>query len=125
HGHLKPTNIMADGDQLKISSDGLCRAGEASGLLGAPSAYDPPESSRGIIPMTETASAAGDIWSLGAIFVEALTQRVPSAPPNGQGEVALPQDLPEPFSDIARHCLRLHPEGRWTVAEIKARLAGR
>jgi TonB family protein len=33
--------------------------------------------------------------------------------------------LPEPFLDIARHCLLRHPQGRWTVAQIATRLDGR
>ena len=56
HSHLKPTNIMALDDQVKISSDGLCRAGESSGSGGEPGVYDPPEA------VGEQISAAGDVW---------------------------------------------------------------
>src|SRR5215469_10062500 len=28
HGHIKPANIMAVGEELKLSSDGICRLGE-------------------------------------------------------------------------------------------------
>src|SRR5438309_4996301 len=34
HGHLKPANIMAIADQVKLSSDGLCAPGESNGLRG-------------------------------------------------------------------------------------------
>jgi TonB family protein len=33
--------------------------------------------------------------------------------------------MPEPFLDIASHCLRRRPHGRWTVAQIAAHLEGR
>src|SRR5205807_4278877 len=71
HGHIKPANIMAVEDQLKISSDGLCRIDEWRGDLWKPDVYDAPEIAGGEI------SPAADIWSLGMTLVEALTQRVP------------------------------------------------
>lgn len=116
HGHLKPSNVMAVDDQLKISSDGLCRIGESIGSLGHPSVYDPPETASGGI------SPAADVWSLGVTLVEALTQRLPVWERTEQKEPVLPESLPESFLDIARHCLRRDPQRRWTVADIKARL---
>jgi len=116
HDHLKPSNIMAVADQLKVSSDGLSRVGESIGGLGKPSVYNPPETAiSGISP-------AGNVWSLGLTLVEALTQRLPVWEGREQEEPVLPETLPEPFLDIARHCLRRDPRRRWTVADIKARL---
>jgi len=43
HGHIKPANIVAVGDQIKISSDGLCGAGESSKVLRTPGIYAAPE----------------------------------------------------------------------------------
>jgi TonB family protein len=125
HGHIKPANIMANGDQLKISSDGLHRVGESLDGPGGQDAYGPPENARGVIPVAETMSPAGDIWSLGMTLVETLTQNLPVARTAEQQDPLLPQTLPEPFLDIARHCLLRHPQGRWTVAQIAARLEGR
>jgi TonB family protein len=116
HGHLKPANVLAVDDQLKISSDGLCRMGESSGRLGKPGAYDAPEIAKGGI------SKAGDVWSLGITLVKALTQRLPVWQELEQAEPVLPETLPAPFLDIARHCLRRDPQRRWTVADIAARL---
>jgi TonB family protein len=116
HGHIKPANIMAVDDQVKISRDGVCRMGESGGGVWKPSVYDPPESSGGGI------SAAGDIWSLGIMLVEALTQGLSVWNRADQREPALPETVPEPFLDIARHCLQREPHRRWTVAEIAARL---
>jgi eukaryotic-like serine/threonine-protein kinase len=117
HTRIKPANIMAEEDLLKISSDGLCRIGESSGSLGKPSAYDPPEALAG-----GRISPAGDVWSLGMTLCEALTQRLPVWERTNQAEPALPSNLPAEFLDLARHCLRRDPQLRWSVADIAARL---
>jgi TonB family protein len=116
HTRIKPANIMAEEDLLKISSDGLCRIGESSGSLGKPSAYDPPEAAGGRI------SPAGDVWSLGMTLAEALTQRLPVWERTNQAEPALPSGLPAEFVDLARHCMRRDPQLRWSVSDIAARL---
>lgn len=117
HGHIKPANVMAVGDQIKISSDGLCGAGESSKVLRMPGIYAAPEIADG-----GGISSASDVWSLGMTLVEALTQHPPVWQETEQAEVVLPETLPEPFFDIASHCLRRNPQRRWTVAEIAARL---
>jgi len=116
HCRLKPSNIMADDDLLKISSDGLCRIGESSGSPGKPGAYDPPEAAGGRI------SPAGDVWSLGMTLTESLTQRLPVWERTNQAEPSLPSNLQPEILDLARHCLRRDPQMRWTVANIAARL---
>jgi TonB family protein len=116
HTRIKPANIMAEEDLLKISSDGLCRIGESSGALGKPGAYDPPEAAGGRI------SPAGDVWSLGMTLAEALTQRLPVWERTNQAEPMLPSTLPPEFLDLARHCLRRDPQLRWSIADITARL---
>jgi serine/threonine protein kinase len=116
HCRIKPANIMAENDRLKISSDGLCRIGEFSGSVGKPGAYDPPEAAGGRI------SPAGDVWSLGMTLCEALTQRLPVWERTNQAEPALPSTLPAEFLDLARHCMRRDPQLRWSVADIGARL---
>ena len=71
HGHVQPSNILAVGDQVKLSSDDLDVPGERSRRAGAVSPYDPPEAATG------AASTAADVWQLGMTLVEVLTQRVP------------------------------------------------
>jgi len=114
HGHIKPENIMHVEDQLKISTDGLCRIDESSDCLRNPGAYDAPEIASGEI------SPATDVWSFGIILVEALTQRRPVGEGPEQGELALPETLPSPFLELARHCLQRDLQHRWTVAGILA-----
>jgi TonB family protein len=109
HGHLKPANILAIGECLKVSSSALCRIGECP--LSTPDAYAPPEG---------TASPAGDIWSLGVTLVEAMSQHPPV---RSQGaDPVVPETLPQPFLEIARQCLRPDPKARSTVADITALL---
>jgi TonB family protein len=125
HGHIKPANILASGDQLKITGDGLCRVGDLPLRPGFRDAHDPPEYSSGAIASSRTMAPAGDVWSLGMTLVEALTQNLPTIRMDEQQGPALPQILPEPFRDIASHCLLRQPQNRWTVAQIAARLKGR
>jgi TonB family protein len=116
HGRLKPSNLLAVGDQLKISSDTICVSGEKNLIPREPTVYDAPETA------TAGESPAGDIWSLGITLVEALTQRAAPGGAIRQGDPAVPETLPAPFLEIARQCVRLDPQRRWTVADIAARL---
>jgi TonB family protein len=115
HGALKPANVMAIGDDLKLSSDGIRRVGEKRGLPGESSDGDPPESAWG------ESSAASDIWSLGMLLVVAFTQQLPRWDASGD-EPILAENAPPPFGDVARHCLRRDPRARWSLGDIAARL---
>jgi serine/threonine protein kinase len=105
HGDLRPANVMAVGDQLKLSADSVCGPGAAPKILS--NYYGAPELSSGQI------SPATDIWLLGATLVEALTQRAPSAPGSAG-------NLPKPYAEIASHCLVKEPAKRWTVGDVAA-----
>src|SRR6202040_2409653 len=71
---------------------------------------------------SQSMSPAGDVWSLGMTLVETLTQNLPVERTAEQKDPLFPQSLQEPFLDIASHCLVRHAYGRWTVAQIAARL---
>jgi TonB family protein len=116
HGHLKPTNILASGDQVKVSSDEIGQIGERFAASGEGDIYDPPEKARG------RKSAAADVWSLGMTLTEALTRQLPRSNGKEHGELKLPEGLSSPFLDIARNCLWRDPEQRWSVNEIASRL---
>lgn len=106
HAALQPANVGAIGDQLKLSSDNLCRTDEKLGDRGN---YDPPEAS---------CSPAGDIWSLGMTLVEVLTQRLPMRDGDSLGDPELPENLPAQLREIARNCLRKDAKRRWTAEKI-------
>lgn len=119
HGDLKPANILASGDLLKLSSDTISRAGESQGIIRGPGAYDPPEAISGKL------TPAADIWSLGAALVEVMTQRLPDWQSGPHSEPAVPASIPAPFQEIARECLRLEPDRRVSIADIGGRLKAR
>jgi len=114
HGHIQPSNIMAIGDQLKLSSDRICRVGELGERRNGNARYCAPECVAGEL------STAGDVWSLGVTLVECLTGRLPETEENGT--VSLPAELPAPYLELARHCLAKTPKRRWNVSNLKARL---
>lgn len=114
HGHIKPSNIMAVGEQLKLSTDGICRLGDAVEHNGATSIYDAPEGSR------SGASTAGDIWALGVTLVEVLTQETPEWNASDRRDPVPPETMPPPFPEIVRHCLRRDPKNRWPAATLQA-----
>lgn len=111
HGRIKPANILATGDDLKLSTDTISPIGETRIEIEEKTAYDAPESAA--TPLR----AAADVWSLGVTLVEALTLRAPTLQ---NAEHILPDALPSPFLEIARHSLRIDPASRWTIAEIAA-----
>ena len=114
HGRIRPSNIFAVGDEVKLASDTLVVPGQAS--RGASDAYDAPEAATGRI------SAAGDVWQLGMTLVEVMTQRLPAWDRAGSAAPQLPMAVPGPFRDIAMRCLRLNPDKRCTVTDIARQL---
>ena len=116
YGSIKPANIMAVGDELKLSSDGIRPMGESEESSGNGNAYDAPENASGAV------SPSSDIWSLGMTLVEALTNRLPKWDRTAENDPELPENIPQPFDDIAKHCLTRDPVSRWSTAEIRTRL---
>jgi TonB family protein len=121
HGHIRPSNVLAVGDQLKLSSDQIVSASNAAAEHRRRDAYDAPETAAGVV------TPESDMWSVGATLVAALTQGSALPGETLLGDLALPKTIPEPFRGIARECLYLDPKRRSTIAEIMARLepAGR
>src|SRR5206468_12163729 len=113
---IKPSNTLAPSDQLKLSSDTLFPIGESRKLSRKFDAHDSPETA------TSPLSAAADVWSLGMTLVETLTQRPCALQPGNQADPIVPDRLPQPFLDVARHALCRDPRRRLTVAEIAARI---
>jgi serine/threonine protein kinase len=121
HGRIKPSNVLAIGEQLKLSADQIIPFTEVNSERRRRDAYDAPETAAGIV------SPAGDIWSVGVTLVAALTQNVSFAEERSLNDPDLPETVPQPFRGIARECLHLDPKRRCSIAEIQARLqpAGR
>jgi TonB family protein len=111
-GGLKPANLLAVGDQLKLASDTIRPAGERTASTAKPSLYDPPEAKSG------RGSTAGDIWGLGITLVEALTQSPPAWSRESSENVSLPANLAPEFLDTVQRCLSLDPGRRPAIAEL-------
>ena len=116
HADLKPANIMAAHDQLKLSIDGVHRIGEP--LIREAGPHDAPEAKQAL-------TAASDIYSLGATLVEVLTQQLPPKSESDKAGPAVPELVPAPFREIAQHCLLRTPELRWSSVDIQAKLSGK
>src|SRR6185437_6595076 len=112
HGGLKPSNIMVVSEQIELSVDRIQPAGRRIFPVLSPGACDAPESAGRITP-------AADIWSLGVLLVESLTQSPPSWDGNSY---RIPASVPQPFAAIASECLRLDPVRRCTLRDIRSHL---
>jgi serine/threonine protein kinase len=114
-GRLTPANILVVNDQLKLASDTIRPAGDATAARAISSPYDPPEAIGG------SWSAPGDIWSLGITLFEALTQHLPPSAESGT-EAPFPAIVPPQLAHIIRRCLNSNPEKRPTAAQLEAEI---
>ncbi len=115
HCRIKPSNIMAVNDQVKISADALRKTGERADA-SVPGAYDAPEVA------TAGPSAAADVWSLGMTLVAVMTQNEPKSKPGEQAPVTVPETIPQPLREIARQCLQVDPQQRCSLADLLSRI---
>ena len=120
HGHIKPSNVLAVQDQLKLSVDQITEATDTNLPRRRMGMYDAPEILSGV------ATPESDIWSIGVTIVAALTQSVPGTGP-AEADPNIAETIPEPFRTISRECLHIDPKKRCTLPELQARLqpAGR
>lgn len=111
HGRIQPSNILAIGDQLKLSSDTVHSLGQSASAT--PSAYDAPEAVR---------SPKSDIWQLGVTLVEVMTQRLPLWDRTRSNPPEVPATVPKPLREIAVGCLQTDPAKRWSISKILSEL---
>jgi outer membrane biosynthesis protein TonB len=112
-GQLKPSNVLVIDNQLKVASDTIRPAGEATASIGTLSVYNPPEARDGSF------STSGDMWALGITLCQALTKRAPVRSGERGESVVLPTDFPVAFIDIVRRCLSRNPAQRPSVADFQ------
>jgi len=110
HAGIKPSNILAIRDAIKLSSDRIRTAGEPASSWQLASPYAPPESL--LFP-------ASDMWSLGVTLYETLTQYLPKQ--DSSGHYVLPQ-LPSPFSEVVHGALVQDPTERMALDDVRSLL---
>lgn len=131
HRDVKPSNILVTAaDQAKLTDFGIARAqADASltqtGLVTGSPAYLAPEVASG-----STATAASDVWSLGATLFHALAGR----PPYDVGENLIGglykivhEDPPRlddagPMATVLEHTMVRDPAQRWTMVQVRDHL---
>lgn len=117
HSRIRPTNVFAVNNQLKLAPDNVHAAAQNGLKAGQLNAYDPPEIECGTI------SGAADVWSLGMTLATAFNQRPLSWSRSGQLGPAIPKSIPAPYRLIATECLRISPNERCPLERIKELLS--
>lgn len=117
HARIKPSNVLAVGNQLKLSTDHVLPMGDPNPPGARRDIYDAPETAAAVI------SPEADIWSLGVTLFATLTQNVPFSDEElSQRNPEALKKIPEPFRGIVRESLHLDPKRRCSIAQIQARL---
>lgn len=112
HGRVKPSNILAARNQLKLSSDRL-HVSDSSNKTLQPTAYDAPELE------SQASSSAADVWSVGMTLITAFTQQPLNWKKSNPKGPEVPLSIPGPYRKIAQACLRTNPSERCTLEDIK------
>jgi TonB family protein len=109
HGGIKPSNIFAVENRVKISADNLHHIGERGDRQDV--LYSAPEAAASLSP-------ASDVWSVGMLLITVLSNLEPGEQEHHGAYVPVPGVVPEPYRTIAQHSLRTNPEERCKLNEI-------
>ncbi|GAA2261845.1 serine/threonine-protein kinase [Actinomadura luteofluorescens] len=131
HRDLKPSNVLLAADAPKVIDFGVARAAESEGdgptgvLAGTPGYMSPEQAEEG------SATAAGDVFSLGSVLVYACTGRGPFDGPGPAqalyNVVHAEPDLsgvPDRLRPAVAACLAKAPARRPTPARLAAMVGG-
>jgi TonB family protein len=112
HARIKPSNICAVKNQLKLSIDSVHPVSQVVKAYSL-TAYDAPESESGNL------STAADVWSLGMTLVAGFDQRPLTWSRSNALDPVVPKSIPIPYGVIVRECLRMNPTERCSLGRIK------
>lgn len=129
HRDLKPANILFQGSTPRLADFGISRVlkstSQSSNIMGTPS-YMAPEAFDG------KRNAQTDIWSVGVIFYQLLTGRLPFAQEDitslvgailGRNPEPLPSTVPQGYQNIIARALAKDVNQRYkSAAEMRADL---
>jgi TonB family protein len=110
HAGVKPSNIHATGDNVKLSADRIVPAGGSASTWPLAAPFAAPESV--LFP-------ASDMWSLGVSICETLTKILPQQRPSGR--FVLPE-LPAPYEEIVHSALVEDVTLRITLDQVRSHL---
>jgi TonB family protein len=110
HAGIKPSNIHATGDNVKLSADRIVPAGESACTWPLAAPFAAPESV--LFP-------ASDMWSLGISVCETLSKVLPQQRPSGR--FVLPE-LPAPYAEIVGRALVEEATLRITLDQVRSLL---
>jgi hypothetical protein len=113
HGNISPGQILAIGDSIRLSCEGVRTAGVAPPFEPRPASYLAPES-KGTNLTPES-----DMWCLGATIFETLSQKAWAESDRERADA-----LPEPFATVALRCLVVEPSERCRLPEAVALVRG-
>src|SRR3954453_800771 len=113
HGNVSPQEVVAIGDTIRLSGEGVRLTGTPPPLELKKANYLAPESKAANI------TPESDIWCLGATVFEILTQKAWAEDERDNADA-----LPEPFAAIALRCLIAEPSERCRLAEVVALARG-
>lgn len=117
HGDLKPANVLAVGQELKLAPDGVRRFGtRLSGPEQEDKSAAPEVFANGV-------SAKNDVWAVGLLILESLQPKQALADTLQGSRATSIENLPQPFADIVRECLREDPAKRCSIADIRQMLS--
>lgn len=129
HRDLKPANVLLQGETPRLADFGISRVfkstSQSSIVAGTP-AYMAPETFDG------KRSVQTDIWSVGVLFYQLLTGRLPFPQTDMTSLIGailkhkpapLPSTVPQPLQAIIIRALEKSPEGRYqSTAEMRSDL---
>lgn len=131
HRDVKPANVLIDaGGGAHLTDFGIARLGDSAhvtrtGMVVGTAAYMAPEQLR-----DEPVTSAADIYSLGLVFLEALTGRteypgpaLEAATARLEREPEVPADLPAPWPELLGTMLDADPGRRPTASQVADVLA--
>lgn len=126
HRDVKPANVLIEaGGGAHLTDFGIARLDDSAhvtrtGMVVGTAAYMAPEQLR-----DEPVTSAADIYSLGLVFLEALTGRteypgpaLEAATARLQREPEVPRDLPAPWPELLGTMLDADPGQRPTASQV-------
>jgi hypothetical protein len=110
HGCVSPDTMVAHGDSIQLAGECVRKLNDKPALEMTNAPYIAPECDG------FQATAAADVWCLGATLFEALAQK-----PYQAGAKETKTDIAElPLALVLRRCLAKDPEKRATLTEVMA-----